>query len=389
MRVRRRTPALLLANSLSASIQGQFMFVLPWMLLAQGSSPRVAALAAGLVFVPMLVLTVPAGAISDRADPVRLMQAMLVVGLVSSVLYPLAALAGRDWFWLVLLATLVTGSLRLFVEGATLREVGDTTTERWLLRRQTIRSTLNQTAIFASPFLGLLAFRAGGAVAVLVLVSALYLAALALTVGVVQAPGMRHEPRRPSVVAGFASLLESPRLLWIGIAALVWNLFAGAALGMMPAVLREHARLDEVGASAAFVLAGVAIVGLTLPLVAALQRRLAPADVFLVAVAAQGIAVLLFADVRLATVVPLVYALFLLTNSVAAAALSGARAIEVAVEHQALLNLVLIAISLVGYLLGVLLAAGLIGAVGFGAALVVVAAGFAVTAASFRRPLVA
>lgn len=389
MRFRRRTPALLLANSLSASIQGQFMFVLPWMLLAHGSSPRVAALAAGLVFVPMLVLTVPAGAISDRRDPVRLMQAMLLVGFASSILYPLAVLTGRDWFWLVVLATLVTGSVRLFVEGATLREVGDTTATRWLLRRQTIRSTLNQTAIFASPFLGLLAFRVGGAVAVLVLVSVLYLAALALTVGVRGAPDALYEQRRPSVVAGFASLLESPRLIWLGVAALVWNLFAGAALGMMPAVLREHARLDEVEASAAFVLAGVAVVGLTLPVVAALQRRLTPADVFLVAVAAQGVAVLLFADVRLAVVAPVVYALFLLTNSIAAAALSGARAIEVAVEHQALLNLVLIAVSLVGYLLGVLLAAGLIGAVGFGAALVVVALGFTVTAAGFRRPLLA
>lgn len=389
MRILRRTPSLLVANALSAAIQGQFMFVLPWMLLAEGSSARVAALAAGLVFLPMLFVTVPAGAISDRTDPAWLMKVSFVVGLVSAALYPLALAAGLDWFWLIPFAALVTGALRLFVEGAVLREVGDTATSAWLLRRQTIRSTLNQAAIFASPFVGLLAFRAGGNVAVLVLVCALYAVALALAANAARTPAVVRERRRPSILAGLASLVASPRLLWIGVAALVWNVFAGAALGMMPAVLRVHAGLDELGASAAFVLGGAAVVVLTIPAVAALQRRLDAASVFLVAVLAEGVAVLLFADVRFAVLVPVVYAVFLLTNSVAAAALSGARALEVDVDHQALLNLVLIAVAIVGYLLGVLLAAGLIGAFGFGVALAVVALGLAVTAVSFRRPLLA
>jgi hypothetical protein len=389
VRLFRRTPALLVANAVSAAIQGQFMFVLPWMLLANGSSARVAALAAGLVFLPMLLVTVPAGIVSDRTDPARLMRAACVIGLVASALYPLAAATGRDWFWLIPFAALVTGALRLFAEGAVLREVGDTTTETWLLRRQTIRSTLNQAAIFASPFVGLLAFRAGGASAALVLVCVLYVVALGLTTVAARKPGARSEPRRPSVLAGFTSLLGNPRLLWIGIAALVWNIFSGAALGMMPAVLRQHAGLDELGASAAFVVGGVAVVALTLPTVSTLQRRIDASGVFLVAVAAEGVAVLLFADPRLALLVPVLYAFFLLTNSVAAASLSGARALEVEVDHQALLNLVLISLSLVGYLLGVLLAAGLIGAVGFGAALAFVALGLATTAAGFRRPLAA
>jgi hypothetical protein len=386
VRVLRRTPSLIVANAFSAAIQGQFMFVLPWMLLAEGSSARVAALAAGLVFLPMLLVTVPAGAISDRTDPARLMRWCFLVGLAATALYPAARIAGQDWFWLVLVAALVGGAVRLFVEGAVLREVGDTATSAWLLRRQTIRSTLNQAAIFASPFVGLLAFRAGGSVAVLVLVCALYGAAYALAFNASRLPASAPR-RRPSIVDGFASLVASPRLLWIGVVALVWSVFSGAALGMMPAVLREHAGLDELGASAAFVLGGVAVVALTLPTVSALQRRLDAASVFLVSVAAQGLAVALFVQPRLAFLVPVVYAFFLLTNSVVAAALSGARALEVDVEHQALLNLVLISISIVGYLVGVLLAAGLIGTFGFGVALGVVALGLATTAVGFRRPL--
>ena len=55
------------ANSLSAAVQGQFMFVLPWMLLARGSSPQTAALATACIYVPMLVTAVPAGAKADNA----------------------------------------------------------------------------------------------------------------------------------------------------------------------------------------------------------------------------------------------------------------------------------------------------------------------------------
>ena len=84
------------ANSLSAAVQGQFMFVLPWMLLARGSSPQVAALATACIYVPMLVTAVPAGAKADNADPLRLMRWVTVVPLVVCAGYPLAVLAGRD-----------------------------------------------------------------------------------------------------------------------------------------------------------------------------------------------------------------------------------------------------------------------------------------------------
>lgn len=389
MRLLRRTPALLVANGLSAAIQGQFMFVLPWMLLARGSSPATAALVAGLVFAPMVVLAVPAGLVSDRADPARLMGAALAAGLAVSALYPAAALLGRDWVALALLAALATGALRLFVEGAVLREVGDTASPAGLLRRQAIRSTLNQAAVFASPFLGLLAFRAGGGAAVMLLVCALHVAALALVARAAAVDPRRRARPRTTATAGLASLRDSPRLQWIGAATFVWSVFTGAALGIMPAVLREHVGLDEVEASAAFVLGGIAVVALTLPVVGGLQRRLGAAGTFLVAVAAEAAALVLFADPALALLAPLAYALFLLMHSAAAATLSGARALEVAAAHQALLNLALIAVSLVGYLVGVGLTAGLIGPLGFGAVLLLIAGGMAATAAGFRRPLVA
>ena len=138
------------ANSLSAAVQGQFMFVLPWMLLARGSSPQTAALATACIYLPMLVTAVPAGAKSDNADPLRLMRWVTAVPLVVCAAYPLAALAGRDWFALVLVAAVVVGTTRNLSEGAVFRSLADTTRDEGLLRAHAIRTTVNQAALFGT-----------------------------------------------------------------------------------------------------------------------------------------------------------------------------------------------------------------------------------------------
>ena len=105
--VPRRTAALIGANALGAAVQGQFQFVLPWMLLSRGHSPQTAAIAAGLVYAPLLLTAIPAGAAADNTDPRRLMRIATIVMLGFCALYPLAALAGHDWFVLILIAAVV------------------------------------------------------------------------------------------------------------------------------------------------------------------------------------------------------------------------------------------------------------------------------------------
>ena len=119
--VPRRTAALIGANALGAAVQGQFQFVLPWMLLSRGHSPQTAAIAAGLVYAPLLLTAIPAGAASDNTDPRRLMRIATIVMLGFCALYPLAALAGHDWFVLILIAAVAVGSTRNFGEGALFR----------------------------------------------------------------------------------------------------------------------------------------------------------------------------------------------------------------------------------------------------------------------------
>ena len=388
----RVTLALIAANGLSAAAASQFMFVLPWMLLARGHSPTFAALATACVYVPMLLFAVPAGMTSDRTDPRRVMLVALTLTLAASALYPLATLGGIDTFVLVLVAGAVTGALRNFMEGALMRGMADTTAGAGLLRAHAIRTTVVQTAVFGSPFVGLLLFHAGGAAAVLAGVCALLAVALAI-VAVIPAgalvAGARVATPLRNVTAGFASLRGNPRLQAIGWANLTWNVFAGAAIGIMPAVLREHIGLNEVQASVTFAVGALAVVALTLPLVRLVQQRVGAILTFLLAVGAQGLAVLLFADGGVAILAPLLYALFLLSNSAAASSLNGARALEVDQDHQALVNLALSTIGLIGFIVGLVAAAGLLGPLGFGALLVLIAAGLASTAVGFRRPLVA
>lgn len=379
------------ANSLSAAVQGQFMFVLPWMLLARGSSPQAAALATAFVYVPMLVTAVPAGAKSDNADPLRLMRWVSGIPLVACALYPVASLAGRDWFALVLLAAVVVGITRNLSEGAVFRSLADTTRDGGLLRAHAIRTTVNQAALFGTGFVGLVLFRLGGADAVLVGICGLYAAALAI-LAVVPELGRDRNPDtlvRELVSAGMTSLLRNTLLRRIGWVTLVWSMFGGAAVAIMPAVLREHIGMDELQASATFFAGAVAVVLLTLPVVRVSQRRLGAISTFVVASAVQGTTVLLLADAPSAALAPLVYCAFLVANSAAAASLGGARAAEVAHDHQGMLNLVVGTLGLLGFLVGVLLVAGLLGSLGFGVILALIGVGMAATALAFRRSLAA
>jgi MFS family permease len=389
--VPRRTAALIGANGLSAAVQGQFQFVLPWMLLTRGHSPQLAAFAASLVYVPLLITAIPAGAASDNADPRKLMRIATVLTLGACLLYPAAAFAGYDLFVLVLVAAVVVGSVRNFGEGALFRGIGDTTRGPVLLRAHALRTTVGQAAVFGSPFIGLLLFRAGGVDAVMIGMCILLLMSVAI-LGIVPELERGSESAaamRKNVVAGIASLRANSRLRTMGWVNLTWNLFAGAAMGIMPSVLHEHLGMDEVHASVTFIAGAVVVVVLTLPVVRAAQNRVGAISTFIVAITVQGFAVILVADARAAILGPLIYCLFLLSNSAAAASLNGARATEVEHDHQGLLNMTLLTVGMIGFIAGVLLAGALIGQLGFVAVLVIIGAGMAVTAVCFRRPLLA
>ena len=104
------------------------------------------------------------------------------------------------------------------------------------------------------------------------------------------------------------------------------------------------------------------MVALTLPLVRALRRRIGAISTSVVASAVQGTTIVLF---------------------------GGARAAEVTHDHQGMLNLVVGTPGPAGFLIGVLLVAGLLGPLGFGVVIALIGVGTATTALAFHRSLVA
>jgi hypothetical protein len=319
------------------------------------------------------------------------MRRVMVVPLVACALYPLASLAGRDWFWLLFVAAVVVGTTRNFSEGAMFRSLADTTQDDGLLRAHAIRTTVNQAALFGTAFVGLLLFRLGDVEAVLIGSCALYVAALAI-LALVPEPARAPNPAtlgRQLVVEGLRSWRHNRLLRRIGWVTLTWSTFAGAAVGIMPAVLREQVGMDEYQASGTFLAGGIAVMLLTLPVVRVAQRRVGAIWTFVLASAVQGAALIVLVGVRALLVAALLYCVFLLANSSAAASLGGARAAEVADDHQGMLNLLIGTLGLAGFLIGVILVAALLGFVGYGVVLAVIGAGMAATALTFRRAVAA
>jgi len=313
------------------------------------------------------------------------------ISLAACALYPVATLFGKDWFALVPLAAVVVGAMRNLTEGAVFRGLAETTQGTGLLRAHAIRQTVNQAALFSTAFIGLLLFKAGDAKAVLAGICLLYVAALAI-LAIVPQFGYERDPDtrvRDRMVGGMVSLRANERLRKISWVTFAWSVFGGAAVAMMPAVLREHAGMDEIEASATFIAGTIVVVTLTLPIVRGLQVRYGALMTFVAATVGQSIAVVLLATAGHAAVASVLYCAFLLANSTAAASLGGARASVAEQEHQGLLNLAVGTVGLVGFLCGVLLVAALLGPLGFGAVLAIVGAGMALTAVGFRRSLVA
>ena len=276
--VPRRTAALIGANALGACVQGQFQFVLPWMLLSRGHSPQTAAFAAGLVYAPLLLTAIPAGAASDNTDPRRLMRIATVVMLVVCALYPIAELFGHDWFVLILIAAVVGRRRR-----ATSARAPCSAASATRPRPDRHAPARPRAALDRQP--------GGGVRQPVRRPPALSASAAPRAVHHrhLRAAGRRDRHPRPRARARARAGADggdarerrrrhrvpaaNARLRTIGWANLTWNVFAGAAIGIMPAVLREHLGMNELMASATFIAGAVVVVLLTLPVVRTAQRR--------------------------------------------------------------------------------------------------------------------
>lgn len=346
-------------GAVHASAQSQYAFVLPWIVVARGGPAAGAVLSAALGYLPYVALSPVAAVLGDRVRPRRILVAALACAATTASAYLVWALAFRSPpFVLVYVAAVAFGAGRPFVDAGIFRAIA-TLEHRDVLRRQSARSILSQAGGFGGPAMGLVLYRLAGAEGVCWGICGLLLvgAVLVLVAPHGEAPATRDQvffAVRSDLVA--ASRTRPLRRITWGL--IGWNFVAGAAFSLVPLVLTRE-RLSSSEAALTFLAGGIGVVCLTYPLVRLGLLRLRVSGLFACAVALEGAAFLAFARVA-APWVFLLYAGFLLWNSVAASAGNGARALATLQHAQALLGVVTTAATTLAYLAGVLLTAAAI-----------------------------
>ena len=294
---------------------------------------RTAALAAGLVYAPLLLTAIPAGASSDNIDPRRLMRTATVVMLAACSLYPLAALAGHDWFVLVLVAAVVVGLGAQLLGGRPLprHRRYDTAAARSFAPTPCARPSTRRPCSAAPSS----ASSCSASAARLPSSSASAPCSSPRSSSSPSCPELERESEpiavmRENVAVGIASLRRQQPAAHDRLGEPDLEHLRRAAFGIMPAVLREHLGMNEVMAERhVHRRCDRRRPARRSPSFARPSAASAPISTFLVAIIVQSVAVLLFANDGVAVVAPMVYCLFLLSNSAAAASLNGARAAEV------------------------------------------------------------
>ena len=134
--------------------------------------------------------------------------------------------------------------------------------------------------------------------------------------------------------------------------------------------------MDELQASATFIAGAVVVVLLTLPVVRTPSAGSGAISTFIVAITVQGVARAPLRGRRgPRSSAPLSTASSCSRTARRPPPSTARRAAEVEHDHQGLLNMALLTVGMIGFIAGVVLAAGLLGQLGFGVVLVVIGIG--------------
>jgi MFS family permease len=258
-----------------------------------------APLALGLVglcqFVPMFLLTLPAGDVSDRVDQRRVFCASLIVQALASGLFLLLTLSHWHAVWPFYAVLVLFGAARGFSGPASQSLLPFLVPREGLQRALAWGSSSFQVAVLVGPALGGFLYALGSPVAYAVCCASFLVAGMAsLFLG-----GRRREPRAATLDTAVARVAEGVtfvRMRSVILGAISLDLFAvllGGATALLPIYARDILFAGPLGlgllrSAPAF---GAAIVGAALGR-KALSRHAGP--VMFAAVAVFGVATIVF-----------------------------------------------------------------------------------------------
>ncbi|MDE2184935.1 MAG: MFS transporter [Alphaproteobacteria bacterium] len=229
------------------------------------------ALALGLVglcqFLPMFLLTLPAGELSDRLNQRRVLSASLLLQGLCSALFLGLSLAGVRSAWMFYAVLVLFGAGRGFSGPAGQSLLAFLVPPEKLARGIAINSSIFTTAVIAGPAVGGFVYAYGHAITYSICVGG-FLAAAAL----IAVLGGRRYERPASTITAMARVIEGVRFVRerpVLLGAISLDLFAvllGGATALLPIFARDilHMGPEGLGLLRSAPAAGAAVVALAL-----------------------------------------------------------------------------------------------------------------------------
>lgn len=213
-----------------------------WMMTSIATSADMVALVQASVTLPIMMLSLIAGAVADGLDRRKVMLAAQIFMLCVSVALSLCAWAGWLTPWLLLMFTFLIGCGTAFNAPAWQASVGDMVPRPQLAGAVALNSMAYNVARSVGPAIGGAIVAAAGAAAAFAINAASYLGLITVLARWRPPPPAQLLPREPlgiAIAAGVRYVWMSPAIRTVLVRGAIFGVGASAAISLMPLIAKH------------------------------------------------------------------------------------------------------------------------------------------------------
>jgi MFS family permease len=250
-------PSIYRHRDLASFISGRFLstvamqvqsVAIGWQIYNIANTPLALGLVGACQFLPMFLLTLPAGEISDRYDQRKVFAAALAMQGICSAIFMLLSLKAPHNTLLFYATLVLFGAARGFSAPAGSSLLAFLVPQERLARSIAVNSSVFTTAVIAGPALGGFLFIAGPYATYGLCMAGFFVAAILMAT-----LGGRQPDRSHGGVSRFERVAEGVRFVWnrpVVLGAISLDLFAvllGGAVALLPVYARDILHVGPLG----------------------------------------------------------------------------------------------------------------------------------------------